>query len=216
MGCLYQISFPNGKAYIGITTKTLEHRFKGHCCPTGDRAIHNAIKKYGIGAAKISTLVIANDWGYLQELERNAIRVFNTKAPHGYNLTDGGEGVLGLQMSAKAREKMAQAKKGKPSPKRGIPLSEAQKEKLRVANLGKKQSAETIRKRTAWQAGKARDADFCAKVSAGKKAQNFKFSDESRAKMSASHLGKKQSPEAVAKRKATIAVRKAAGYYGRA
>ena len=45
------------------------------------------------------------------------------------------------------RLKMSKAKKGKPSPKKGIPLSEEQKEKLRLANLGKKQSEETKRKR---------------------------------------------------------------------
>jgi hypothetical protein len=31
MGCLYQLIFPNGKSYIGITKKTAEQRFGGHC-----------------------------------------------------------------------------------------------------------------------------------------------------------------------------------------
>jgi hypothetical protein len=31
VGCLYQLIFPNGKSYIGITRKTAEQRFKGHC-----------------------------------------------------------------------------------------------------------------------------------------------------------------------------------------
>jgi len=31
MGCLYQLIFPNGKSYIGITKKTAEQRFKDHC-----------------------------------------------------------------------------------------------------------------------------------------------------------------------------------------
>lgn len=31
MGCLYQLVFPDGKSYIGITSKTAEHRFRGHC-----------------------------------------------------------------------------------------------------------------------------------------------------------------------------------------
>ena len=31
MGCLYQLIFPNGKSYIGITIKTAEQRFKVHC-----------------------------------------------------------------------------------------------------------------------------------------------------------------------------------------
>lgn len=31
MGCLYQLIFPDGKSYIGITSKTAEQRFKAHC-----------------------------------------------------------------------------------------------------------------------------------------------------------------------------------------
>lgn len=30
MGCLYQLIFPNGKSYIGITKKTAEQRFREH------------------------------------------------------------------------------------------------------------------------------------------------------------------------------------------
>ena len=41
---------------------------------------------------------------------------------------------------------MSKAKKGKPSPKKGIPLSKEHKEKLRLINLGKKHSPETIEK----------------------------------------------------------------------
>lgn len=44
------------------------------------------------------------------------------------------------------RLKMSKAKKGKPSPKKGIPLSEEHKEKLRLINLGKKHTPETIEK----------------------------------------------------------------------
>ncbi|MHB1236934.1 MAG: GIY-YIG nuclease family protein [Gallionella sp.] len=31
MGCLYQLIFPNGKSYIGISSNTAEQRFKAHC-----------------------------------------------------------------------------------------------------------------------------------------------------------------------------------------
>ncbi|HLP97024.1 MAG TPA: GIY-YIG nuclease family protein [Sideroxyarcus sp.] len=31
MGCLYQLVFPDGKSYIGITSKTAKQRFKEHC-----------------------------------------------------------------------------------------------------------------------------------------------------------------------------------------
>lgn len=47
------------------------------------------------------------------------------------------------------RDKMSAAHKGKPPHNKGKPMSEEQKEKLRKANIGKKQSEATKRKRNA-------------------------------------------------------------------
>jgi hypothetical protein len=94
MGCLYQLTSPSGKSYIGITTKTAEERFELHVKHERDgrrNAIHAAIKKYGACTFKVKTLLIANDLEYLRLMERRAIKVFNTMAPHGYNLSMGGE-----------------------------------------------------------------------------------------------------------------------------
>jgi group I intron endonuclease len=79
---------------------------------------------------------------------------------------------------------------------------------------GKKQPPELIQKRTAWQAGTKRDATFCAKVSAGKLAAGFTFTEASRQKMREAQLGRKQSPETIAKRKATIAAKRAGAHHG--
>lgn len=96
MGCLYRIDFPSGKSYIGITMKTAEHRFaKGHCKKkNGPSALGAAIRKYGAESASVQTLVIADDWKYLCDLEKKAIVAFNTKSPYGYNMTEGGDGVV--------------------------------------------------------------------------------------------------------------------------
>lgn len=77
------------------------------------------------------------------------------------------------------RLKMSKAKKGKPSPKKGIPLTEEQKEKLRLANLGKKQSEETKRKR----------------IETRIKNGNNKLSEEHKQLLRQSRLGKKLSEE---------------------
>jgi hypothetical protein len=85
--------------YIGISAKTADERWRRHldralgARPRG--ALSHAIKKYGPEDFKVETLVIANDWDYLCDLERKAIAAFNTKSPNGYNLTDGGEGIHG-------------------------------------------------------------------------------------------------------------------------
>ena len=95
MGCLYQIEFPNGKSYIGITKFSAEKRFSGHCKDSkcGKLLVHNAIRKYGKENCKIKTLLVANDIGYLKDVEIKAIAAFKTQHPDGYNCGKGGDGV---------------------------------------------------------------------------------------------------------------------------
>jgi group I intron endonuclease len=107
MGCLYQIESPIGKRYIGITIRSLNERWRVHRANAkrSNGYLQNAINKYGADNFKVTALVIANDYEYLKELERKAIAVFNTKAPHGYNMTDGGDGVVGVITTAAGRIK---------------------------------------------------------------------------------------------------------------
>ncbi len=95
MGCLYQLTSPSGKSYIGITMKTAEERFRRHVVhmAMGRRnAIHRAINKYGHEKFKVKTLAISNDRNYLRLIEKRAISAYETIYPNGYNLTGGGEG----------------------------------------------------------------------------------------------------------------------------
>ena len=123
MGCIYQIAFPNGKRYIGMTVadpnkRLWEHRYqaaKGMNLP-----LYRAMRSFGIKEAKFDLLVIGRGRDYLANLERAAIHVFNTKAPHGYNLTDGGDGApvgntynLGKKRTAESRRKMSISALGK-------------------------------------------------------------------------------------------------------
>ena len=112
MGCLYILEFPSGKSYIGITAKTTLERLDAHMKQLNggrNHAVHNAIRKYGVAAVSAKTLVIANDMKYLGALERRAIKTYGTKTPKGYNLTDGGEGVLGL--AEESKKKMSDSQK---------------------------------------------------------------------------------------------------------
>lgn len=99
VGVLYQLTSPSGKSYIGITRRTAALRFAEHIegALTGEGRKNHlacAIRKYGASCFKIETLVVANDWAYLNDLEKKAIIVFGTRNPHGYNMTDGGDGAL--------------------------------------------------------------------------------------------------------------------------
>jgi hypothetical protein len=103
VGCLYQIEFPSGKKYIGISKHDADKRCVAHFVGAknnGKLIVHNAIRKYGAEKCKVSTLVISNNIEYLKELEIKAIAALNTKSPNGYNCTRGGDGVVELSEEA--------------------------------------------------------------------------------------------------------------------
>lgn len=98
MAFLYQLTAPNGKAYLGITNHSPEQRWGGHlysALKNSKLAIHCAIRKYGWDNFKKEVLV-EGTFAYVKDLEVKAIAVFNTFAPNGYNLTKGGDGITGV------------------------------------------------------------------------------------------------------------------------
>jgi group I intron endonuclease len=165
----------NGKPYVG-QAKVMWQRWKAHCtaarrdCPL---PIHRALRKYGDDA--FSLQVIECDVPTkerLDELETAWIFLMDSKAPNGYNLTNGGEGSAGCPVSEltrqkhrdhrhspKARKKISEAnsrrewtteslrrasevRKGKP----GNPCSEESRQKISNAKKGYKHSRATCRK----------------------------------------------------------------------
>lgn len=121
MGCLYQIKFESsGKSYIGVTSKDPVERFNQHCqaSRTHGQVIHKAMRKYGIQDCSMVILLIADCDEYLKKMEILAIKRFNTKTPGGYNMTDGGNGVINLSSEGMKRKvasfkKFAASKRGK-------------------------------------------------------------------------------------------------------
>lgn len=234
-GCLYRLSFPNGKCYIGITNRTAIKRFSAHeyMSRTEKRnAVHHAIAKFGASNVKVETLVVA-DWDFLLKLEVKAILAYGTRAPSGYNLTDGGDGVVcpdaitrekmgrgqrGKCRSNDVKEKISAALKGiKRSEQtclqiglahKGKTISKEQRAALSISNTGKKQSKETIAKRIASNTGKIRSADHCKRMSEINIGRPV--SEETRKKISNSlmgnkiNLGRVQSAETKAKISATL------------
>jgi len=95
---LYKLDFPNGKSYIGITSKTAQQRFKEHCCQSKNKnPCQSAIKKYGKENVKLTVLSTVDNWELLCLAEIEAIEKFNTFKPNGYNITKGGEGAYGFK-----------------------------------------------------------------------------------------------------------------------
>lgn len=149
-GCLYSLTFPNGKKYIGITSGALSRRLslhKSHAKTGRAGAVYNAIRKYGATGFMAEKLVVASDWEYLCTLEQKAIVAFKTLAPYGYNLTAGGEGFLGNTYTDEQRARMSEVRKGKgigPRPHaRGWSHTDEAKRKIAEAAKVRKVSQDT-------------------------------------------------------------------------
>lgn len=93
----------NNKAYIGITKRNPKVRFWEHLKYSRIKvsAITKAIKKYG--KEKFIFEVIYEGIDYIQK-EADFIKIFNTLAPNGYNLTTGGENPIFTENELKARK----------------------------------------------------------------------------------------------------------------
>lgn len=90
MGELYRLTFPNGKAYIGITSGSSCHRYKGHAKDARRHrisALHSAWKKYGPPVMQVLAVLENQQLG---DAEIKAIALLKTLVPHGYNTATGG------------------------------------------------------------------------------------------------------------------------------
>lgn len=95
----------NGKQYVGQTIQQLRFRIYDHKLKK-KFYIGQAIDKYGLENFKIEILEECSTKEQLDERERYWIAKLNTKAPNGYNLTNGGEGVCGRRLSAETVKKI--------------------------------------------------------------------------------------------------------------
>lgn len=103
----------NSKKYIGITSQNPKDRWGTNGCKYHSGIIRNAIKKYGWDNFYHIVLYENKSENEAKEIEKYLIKLFNTKAPNGYNLTDGGDGALGINISKETRKRMSAASKEK-------------------------------------------------------------------------------------------------------
>lgn len=83
----------NKKIYIGLTTKDLSKRIAEHVSENKSY-IQKALNKYGLQSFAVTIIDSAESRAVLCEKERYWIQHYNCKAPNGYNLTDGGDGLI--------------------------------------------------------------------------------------------------------------------------
>lgn len=152
---VYRHTSPSGNIYIGITSKTPEHRWRNGEGYKNCVVFYKAVKKYGWDNIKHEVLFTNLIEEKAKHLEIELIRHYK-RLGISYNITDGGDGALGRIVSEETRAKQRAAKLGKPlseehiakiranaAKMKGVPRSEEFKRKLHEINKGKKPSPQT-------------------------------------------------------------------------
>lgn len=143
----------NGKVYIGQTIGTLNRRMVCHISDAllkkDNMYFHKAIRKYGKENFIWEIIVECKSLKELNKSEIGMIEKYDTFSK-GYNLTEGGEGVLGLWGEAafwygrhhteESKKKMSEGKKGEKNYNYGKHPTKETREKMSKSSEGKKMS----------------------------------------------------------------------------
>ena len=176
----------NNKSYIGITTKTLEHRKITHqkAAKYSNRKFYTALNKYGFDNFEWSVLAEGSDITDLENKEQYYIEKYNS-FNGGYNLTSGGEslkeyseeskelmrearvdwhksnrnGFKGKTHTEEVRKRISEKLKGRVSPNKDKELSETHRENLSKAQKEWLKHNEHPNKGRTWKHKKKRE-DF--------------------------------------------------------
>lgn len=135
----------NGKIYIGQTVRTLEERMAEHLRHK-KTAIDSALAHGNKNNFKVDIIDNANSIEELNQKEIFWIKYYDSIAPKGYNLCDGGDNTMGYHHKEKSKKAMSIAKKkmyiGEGNPFYGKTHSYEQRKKWSAERSGRKLSKE--------------------------------------------------------------------------
>ncbi len=186
-------------SYVGVTSLTVEQRWRQHVSAArrGSRlAFHTAIRAHlNASSWTHGLLEVAVDRRAALLAEARWIRQLSTRTPRGYNMTAGGDGIVGLRRSESTREKLRKARLGRR-------LSPEMKRKISDAGLGRRHSACTRARMSERRRGRGnpffgRRHSLEARHRIGEVSRNR--SPETREKLRQARLGKHAHPQQVAK-----------------
>lgn len=123
----------NGKRYVGQTVQPLEKRFNEHA-RSKKSLIGKAIRKYGKDKFRYGVIKVCASKEEMDYWEKYFIAALKSKKPYGYNLTDGGEGTIGLEFTPERRARLAESRRGEKNPGYGKPMPAEQSAKISISN----------------------------------------------------------------------------------
>ena len=125
------------KAYIGKSGASGKARIRKHLTGKGNRLIRDALSKHDESAFQIRILSSKIPVDELNDWEARAIKHYQTKVPLGYNLTDGGDGLV--EITDETRARLREKKLGNKNPNFGKKHSEETRRKMSEAKRGKRE-----------------------------------------------------------------------------
>lgn len=128
----------NGKQYYGWA-KDYKRRWVEHRCGHGSKLVYQATQKYGLVNFRFEILCEGSE-KEVKDLEQIMIQENFSKAPYGYNLTDGGEGNTGWKASTETKKKMSVSHTGVRNSMYGRKHNKETKEKIRQKAKGRPMS----------------------------------------------------------------------------
>ena len=185
MYTVYKHTAPGGKVYIGITGIKPALRWRDGNGYKGNAHFTNAIKLYGWDNIQHEIIAEGLTKAQAAALEIELIAKHDSTNPaKGYNMSTGGEsGAAGTTRSAEHRKKIAESNHSRE-------ISDASKEKNRLAHLGKKATPAAREKMRATRTGRTYTAEHRLNISNALKGEKHP------------QHGKKQSPETLEKKRA--------------
>lgn len=128
------VNLVNGKMYVGQTTQPLKKRIRKHF--SGKQYVDRALRRYGKKGFRCEILKACATKTELDAWEKFFITALKTRAPYGYNLTDGGGGACSYKHTPEICEKISESLSGANHPNYGKSLPLKTCARLSAANRG--------------------------------------------------------------------------------
>lgn len=205
---VYLVRLNGEPKYVGFTSTSVTKRWKKHCADaaSGSTSVfHAAIRKYGPKSFIVEVIHQTEDAEYaLKVIEPKFIMEYKTRlCDGGYNMTDGGEGAVGVFVSEETRKKRSDSLKGRvfsedtrrkiSEAKRGVRRSDDAKKKISEGHKNSEKAKAHVAKMCESWIGKTHSETTKQKLSAIHKGRVC--SDETKKKISDSHKKRLLKPE---------------------
>lgn len=174
------------KYYVGITSASTKRRWGKDGNGYKNQIFYRAIEKYGW--KNIEHIILKENLSECEakELEKEYIKKYNSfNKEYGYNLTLGGDGSIGREVSDETRRKISNSISGEKHPMYGKHHTEEYKQYMREINIGKKMNEKDKKKLSDRKISDYKNGIITPPM------KNKHHTDDSKQKMSNNKIGKK-------------------------